>query len=415
MSMTYSDILKLLMRIGLSKVAKIISFVAWVILPFWIWVIVLLYVGREYFVLNLAIFGLVYFVIDLVFFVAQLCFLKRYPFAVMKQVESLEALLKDPKDKMKVEDFKNECRKITLPSALSFPISLSFVSIQRAGSRLFVFGRIMTVYVSYSIMTFFIFFQEKLLEIFHSMNLVLSQTFLNSILQLDIWKYLVNNIWISLGLLLILSLYFDPMFGLLLKAKSLRLPKATVFIAYFTLIYNPEYRFIIALSKLLSSIIDMFQRGRTLVCKPFIDPLTLPLIVQKTLSNVEGKSCDISRWEEDQQRETDVDKVKKLIWKDSKSPHLLKILARLTPSKDLLRVIKEMQPITYLGVQNSRCVFFGHVVYDPVEKIRLGYFYFDTTYLKKEFVLIYEEEVKKQREVEKRLPHNFEDLIRGLK
>jgi len=407
--MGFLEILKTLKDVGLLRIAKGISFLAWLILPFWIWSIALQLLGNELFVLHLAIPGVALFIVELIFVVSQISFWRSHEFKIMRLIEKAAEVFRNPENKQRAEEFKDECRKFILPFTHHMPFSLSAIAETRVSSVKFIVGRIEGFYSSYSIVTFLVVFQRELYGLFEPLSPVVSQ-FLPPLLT-D-WPF--RNLWISLGILWVLSLYYDPVIGFIRVLMRYAAPKRSGILVHFTSLYDSRSRIMLSVGYVFSIPTILAERSRAVMCDPFVDPLTLPIIVQKTVLNVEGKSCDVSRWSEKIETESDVNRMKELAWKDKKTPFLLKYLARMGKSEDLLRRIKEVQPITYIGVINNRCVFLGHVLYNPVKKIRQGRFFFDTTYLKKEFLLIYEEEVKKRRDIERKLPSELEELIKSL-
>jgi hypothetical protein len=404
------EALKLLREIGFLRIAKGVSFLAWLALPFWVWYIVLQFVGSGFFVLNVALVGIFWFIVEFVFIVAQTLFWRGHEFKIMKMVESRSAFFREPENIENAQNFKEDCRKFILPFTFHLPFSLSAISGFRIRSARFAFGRIESFYVAYSIATMLVTLRSEIWKLL----VVLSSVFSTTIpLQLADWA--VHNMWVLLGALWILSLYNDPLVSFLRKGKIYGKTKRGAFLAYVSSIYEVSSRIVFSVGRLFFVPTYIAERNRALMCDPFIDPLTLPRIIQKTMLNVEGKSCSVSRWGEDVGSESDIDEVKELVRKDRRSPSLLRFFMRLSDSKDVSRRIVEMQPITYTGIGQDRCVFLGHVLYNPVARIRQGRFYFDTKYLKNEFLLIYNEEVKNQRQIESRLPSQLDDLIRNLR
>lgn len=399
----------MLKDVGLIRVAKAVSFLAWLILPFWIWFIALQLLGNELFVLYLAIPGAVLFIVTLIFISFQISFWRSHEFKIMRLIEKVGDVFRHPENKQKAEEFKDECRKFILPFTHHMPFSLSAIAETHVSSIRSIIASIEGFYTSYSIVTFFVVFQRGLYGLFEPLNPVVSQM----PPQLTDWPF--RNLWVSLGILWVLSLYHDPLIRFIQVMVHYAVPKPSGILAYSTSMYDVRLRIMLSVAYVVSIPTILAERSRAVMCDPFIDPLTLPRIIQKTVLNVEGKSCDVSRWDEKIETESDVDRMKELAWKDKRTPFILGFLARRSESKTLLKRIKEVQPITYIGVINDRCIFLGHAIYNPIKRIRQGRFYFDTTYLKKEFLLIYEEEVKKQRQIERKLPSELEELIKSLR
>jgi len=404
------ETLKVLKEIGLLRAAKVVSFLAWLILPFWIWFIILQLLGNQFFVLNLAIIGILLFILESVFIIAQRYFWRIHEFKIMKLIESAGAFFREPDNKQKAEEFKEDCRKFVLPFTFHLPFTLSVVTKMLASPPRFILSRIEGFFLSYSIVTFLVVFGKELQRLVVALSSIFPTT-----IPLQLADLAIHNLWVSLGILWISSLYYDAINSLLRKGKSFGITKRSAVFLHISSVYDLPSRIILSASKLFLIPVFFAERNRAFMCDPFIDPLTLPRIVQRTILNIEGKSCDISRWGEDVNSDSDVDKIKELVKKDHRSPFLLKFFVRMSDSKDVFTKIEQTQPITYVGVHEDRCIFLGHVHYNPIERIRQGRFYFDTTYLRNEFLLIYNEEVKKQRQIESKLPSQLEDLIRNLR
>lgn len=408
-SLTVSELLKLLKEIGLVRAAKTISFLAWLVLPFWIWMIIMQFVENKFFILILAIPGIVLYVITLIFIIFQSYFWRAHEFKIMKLIEKSAAeLFKDPKNEQKVEEFKNKCRAFILPYSHHMPFSLAALA-ELVKSVWGIVGKVLDLYGSYSLITFFVIFRGGFGDLFGASFSTISQ-----ILPAQLIEWPFRNLWISLGILWMLSLFYDPAVSLMRIWGRLPLPKSRAAVLYFISLYDLSSRIGICAVKALHIPTILRERARAVMCDPFIDPLTLPKIVQKTVRNVEGESCDVSRWSEKIETEADVDRIKKLTLKDPSTPFLLKFFAKIGRPKELLGRIKQMQPMAYIGIHHERCVFLGMVVYDPIMRIRRGRFYFDTTYLKKEFLLIYNKEVENQRRIARKLPPQLEELIKSL-
>lgn len=412
--MTLSDLWKLLKGIGFAKIARSVSFLAWLILPFWIWRIVIQFVGDEMFVWNLALPGLALLLFFLFVMTAQGYLWKRHEFRIMKLVEKrASAAFSDPEDPEKAKEFKEECRKFILPYTYQLPFSLSGMAEAIRMSFMSVFiNALVNLYMSYSFMTLLIVYQSEVRKLLVGLASIVYET-----LPFDLHFYVqwsIDNIWISLGVFWMLSLYYDPALFLVQKSGQIRIPKFRMVFLYLTTIPILAVRVTICVMRVLTIPILLAERARAVKVAPFVDPLTLREIVQRTIQNVEGRSCDVSRWSEKIETEADAERMRKDTIKDRSTPILLRILAKVSRPRDLLEKIKEMQPMTYIGVHNERCVFLGTVLYDPIQRIRRGEFYFDTTYLKNEFLLIYKGEVEKQRQMEMKLPSELEELIRRL-
>ena len=407
--MDYPQLLDIVKRIGILRIAKAISYVAWIILPLWFWLIVSRTFGSELFMLYIAIPGLAFFVFELLFIVAQAYFMENQQFNVMRLIENAKALLGDPSDRGKDEKFRFECRRILLPFAIRTPIVYSFVS-SLSRSRDLLLSTIVGFYKSYSIMTFLVIFRKDLVDSFNYVSIRLYQ----SVPQVqNIHFDPLENIWFVFTILWILSSYFDPFLRLVFLAKRFRISVSGAALLYSWSIPNSAHRISMLACEIACVPIRVAHWNQTKEFKPFFDPQSLPKIVEKTMQRVEGKDCDLIRWAEDLQDETKVDETKKLMMLDPKTPFLLKLSIRRASSKDLLRNIKEMQPIAYVAVQNERCVFLGLIRYDPIERVRRGAFMFDTTHLRKEFIWIYKEEQKTQRQLERGIPVKLEDLIKS--
>lgn|GEM_PF-4318422 len=110
-------------------------------------------------------------------------------------------------------------------------------------------------------------------------------------------------------------------------------------------------------------------------------------------------------------RRSEIDEIKRLIISDKSYPFIGKFLIRFSNSKDTLRKLNQIKPMSYLGVKDNRCIFLGLISYDPIEKIRTASFYFDTIHLKREFKLIYDKEIENQRKITGKLPKEFREFL----
>jgi hypothetical protein len=406
--MTYSEILDTLKKIGVLRIAGFVSSIAWLLLPFWIWLIVLKELGSGFFVFDIALFGIAFYVVELVVMVGSTLSLMSYGFRVMKAVEKAGAVFNNPADTEGVEKFKNECRKTALVFAHYAPISLSSIKNIKLHSLRYVGERLGSYFVSYSIVTFLVVYQKELLTFYDYLSLKTSQILP---IQVGDLPNPLNYLFITLGVLWILSLYNDAGILMIIKSKEFQMPKSQGTGFHLLSIFDASYRSIMIICRVCSLPVSLLNRRRSISRKPFVDPLTLPKIIARTLSNVEGKDCDVLRWEEEPESVSDIDKVKELISKDRQIPFMIKYLARLSSSEDSLTMTKQMQPTTYIAIEGNRCPFFGCVSYNHIEKVREGQFFFDTIYLKSEFSIIYENEAKKQREIAEKLPFRLEDII----
>lgn len=408
------DLLKFLREVGFSRVAKFISFLAWFILPFWIWMIVLRFVAIEYFVLIPAIPGLA--LLGLAVFISTVSTpsIMNLGFKVMRSVEKTGAsLFKNLADKEIAEQFKQECRKL----AFGFTHSPTFmesgvVEYLRVHSFKLAWECFALIYASYSMVTVFMNFQTEIwgfLEPFVSASTQLIQSSpLSSLVE---WS--TYNLWVTLAFLWILSLYFDPIFSGI-RACVHAVSGFRLISIYVVYSLSLGYRIVLPLMVTVFGVLHFSRRGKTVACTPFIDPLTLPQIFQATVNNVEGKSCDTLRWGEIPETKAEIESRKSLILNDKNLPSISKLFIRISRSEDVFRRIREMRPMTYVGIQDSRCVFFGTVTYNPIEKVRQARFFFDTIYLKREFLVIYEKEAEKQRQIERKIPSTLEEIARRL-
>jgi len=405
------EILKLVKEIGLTKAVSIISFLAWFLLPFWIWYIAFRLLGNGIFVFNIAVIGIVLSFAESIFLATQMVFWRHHEFGIMKFVEKAGILFRDPGDKSKAEEFKDECRKFILPFTHHLSFSLSAIHAgmrKRVVSIRFALSKLWRLYWAYSIATFLVVFRKELHGLFDFLRPVIIQ--IPYVQALTDWSY--HNLWIVLALLWVSSLYHDSLIRLTQSSKRLGVSRYRLLLVHLLSTYDPVPRMVLFWWGPLLIPTFFAERARAVIYDPFVDPLTLPRIVQKTVLNVEGKNCDVTRWNESIETPSDVDRIKELTWKDRKAPFLLRMLAKMSQTEDLLERIKEAQPMTYVGIVGDRCVFLGHVVYNPIRRIRQARFYFDTTYLKKEFLLIFQGEAEKQRAIERELPSQFKEWIK---
>lgn len=331
-------------------------------------------------------------------------------FKFMKSIEkAAAALLLNPKDEKKVEAFKVECKKLTLIHKHYVPFALSGAAALLRKPVMFVLDGVRELYVSYSIVTFLLILEVEIVKILSGLASIVSR-FLPP--QLIEWP--IRNPYISFGILLVLSLYYDPIFSLVRESRRIDISMHRIGLFYLETIWALAGKIIFSAYEILSLPIALSHRKRVASCDPFVDPLTLPQIIQRTLRNVEGKNCDVTRWGEKIGTEAEVDRIRRLTLSDETTSVFLRFFARFSKPKDVLKRAKEMELITYVGIHNKRCVLFAVISYDPIRKIRRGRFFWDTPYLKKEFLLIYEKEAEKQRVISRELPSQLEELIRRM-
>ena len=400
---------KLVQGIGIQKVVKSVSFLAWLVLPFWFWLIVLGFVGKGAFLLPAAIPGIIYLLLELSVSSSQVYVISGYEFRIMRIIGKMGEVFRDPQNKKLTEDFKNECRKSALPLTHEMPLALSGLTGMFQSTIAMFVTLPAALYTSYSLMTLIVALQHGIANLFYPLVSYGSELLSSNLIN---WPF--ENLWFSLIIIWILSLYYDPFVKLARQAGQLAIGKKRLVPLYILSLFNLFSRIFICMIYIVEIPASFSKQRRVAKYKPFIDPLTLPNIIHKMMQNAEGKSCDVSRWSEKINAVSDVDKIKALIRKDKNFPLLFKLIVKASRSEETLRRIKQTEPMTYLGIHSNRCVFIGTISYNPIERVRVASFYFDTIHLREEFTRIYAKEVEKQRGLEKQLPQEIEKLLENI-
>lgn len=179
------------------------------------------------------------------------------------------------------------------------------------------------------------------------------------------------------------------------------------------LLFRIDYR-LSYLSVWIGRIPEYVKRGYVANYKPFLDPSTVPQIVQQSVRNVEGKACSVTRFSQKLDSEADAERVTKMFVSDPRMPVFLRMMAsrKTNRGRRIMEMTESSHPVFYLGTLNDRCLMVGIVMYEPYEKVRTGSFYFDSTYIGDEFKQIMTKETEKLRGVMDGVSVAVEDILR---
>jgi|GEM_PF-6688547 len=205
---------------GLRNVAKLISYIAWLLLPFWAWFLVYKYTGTSFFNLAIAFIGLILLPVSIGTILSQVYFFRAHGFKTMKLIEKAVTLFDNPKDDKATEEFKIESKKSVLAFTHQQPFVLSGIAGIFGKWYLFASDCLRSLYLSYSVSTLIVVFQGEITVHLNSLTSSLSEFFspllsswpFQNILQLQqLQDWFFQNPWLSLFTLLLLSLYADPL------------------------------------------------------------------------------------------------------------------------------------------------------------------------------------------------------------
>lgn len=404
--MTIPEILRIIKEIGLQRILKIVSNISGFCLPFILWIVIFQLVGRTFFIIEFAVLGILYTVFGATILLFQLHNISSYPFQTMKQIEHAKNIFDNPADSTNEEKYIAECERFIFPYLYRTPLLSSGLNafIQTRIWKLILI-ELPILYIAYSIMTLLVFYQNSINAIY---SLLISNFYvLQPISQLiptttQDWIILLFVFWIG-------SLYMD----LYIRSRILK-NRLALIPSYCFHQLNIQFRIILLIHYVLN--IPITIRKHRLVCQylPFVDPQSLPTIVQRAVENVEGKSCNMTMWIKEVREEKDIESLKNMLLKDPKVTRIQKFFVRQCKPKDALSRIMLAQPVLYLGTEDNRCVFLGEISYNLQERVRVATFYFSTIYIKREFKLILQKEIEKQRELQNKLPIPLEKIIESI-
>jgi len=398
------DIIQILKKIGLLRILKTISAIAWFILPFLVWENIRQSIGNVYFRVTWGIPGIALLLFGAALAGLQVYLVRSYEFRLMKRVEHARNMFDNPADPENEIKFRRECENFIAPYAVAEPMAMAGIRglpILSTHSKIYNLSWIINLYLSYSLFALIGFLHDYIRQaiLFISSLHYFFPTF---------FEWMFQNWFLFIIATLLLSLYYDPIVALrdLWPSKS-QIP------LYVRGLFNLEGR-VNLLSGELAKIPALVKELKYVArYRPFVDPQTLPIIVQRAVQNIEERSCNVSRWEEVVDEEH-IKEHKDMFMKDPRVPWIAKIVVRWASPRDILKNIQESRPLLYLGTVENRCVFLGLIQYDNRAKLRVAKFYFDNTNIRGEFMLIMKEEVKRQRKVESAVAPSLREIMEKI-
>jgi len=403
------DLLKILeiaKRYGARKIATMLSSIAWFVLPSLSWNLVRSQIGNAYFLIPYAVIGFGLAIFTLLFESAQSYYYYTYEFNLMKRVEYARSIFNDPSNPENERNYLVECRRFILPCVYQLPVLLS--SFRGAVSRFFpfgVFGVVLRGYCSYSIFTVVIAYRIQITDMTRMLisNMPYSEHVVGVLIR-TLQQYQLH----SLVLVLLLSVSSDW------TIRRRRLLRKMTPVLFASSVFDLMDRGEVLVDRLLRDLILIPKLKNQMSYKPFVDPQTLPNVVQRAVQNIEGASCNVSKWSQDHVDIQFADEVKKLFREDRKIPVFLRIACLLATSEGILADMRLMQPFLYLGTIDNRCLFLGLVWYNPSDRTRQATLRFDNSYIKEEFRLIMGKQIEKRRELESVLPSSLEEIAKRM-
>lgn len=156
------------------------------------------------------------------------------------------------------------------------------------------------------------------------------------------------------------------------------------------------------------------RRSKALHYEPFTFPTSLPLIIQKSIRNIENKECNVTQWSYLVNDVKDIEALKNIIYMQKDIPIIVRTMCRGADARTALKVISESRPILYLGTIDNRCAVVGRIEWDSYKKLFRGQFFFDNQHVRNEFKSIAEVEISEQKKLKQQIPSNLIDLIKKL-
>jgi hypothetical protein len=176
-------------------------------------------------------------------------------------------------------------------------------------------------------------------------------------------------------------------------------------------------------TSLLSLITDLPPYLKDLRCaakyKPFVDPQTVPAIIQRAVQNVEGGTCNVTFYSNKLNTTEECENLAKMFVADRRMPRLLRYAVFVTRLRGnagavILETANAVSPALYLGTIENRCLFVGLVRKLPDQRVRIASFHFDNAYVRTEFVNIMKIERQKCRQLLEKLPPSIEAFVKTM-
>lgn len=393
-------------RIGFKKTAAVVSFLFWLLLSLFIWYQLYLRFPTLFSTNPIFIFVAVFAAIGAFFLISTYYSLKRYGFGLIKKMGWSQEIFQNPSAADAVSKFKQESRKLVIPFSQQEPIALAFLSSMRSTSKIFLVSIAGNLIASYSIIVVIVRYKLQLTSAFSPYVSKLYSYFspLPSIVHGSLTYPLITILFMW-----IFSLYYNRvLLKYLANPREVRAQRSTFGILHIIGFFDIYTKLSLIPLAMIDGLVDISDHGREFRPVPFVDPITLPLIIKKCVEKAEGgESCSISLCRDPQLTEDEMMNAKKAFIQDRRIPVFLRMFMQASKPSELLEWLKAHEIMAYTAIRKERCVFLGYVYYDPLEKVRKGNFFFDTTYLKKEFVKVYKKHEQKQSEIETELPNEL--------
>lgn len=402
------DVIAALRQFGFASVAKLLMTIGWFVAPFCFWATIYRTSGDRSFVSIIAIPGLLYVLIACVVLVVQVHDVSYFEFSLMKRVEHCGQIFQNPADADVAKRYSEECEKLVLPYVYHYPLILSGGIRERLSSKLSVFlTQVLGLYGSYSVFTVVVLYQASSRALLAS---AITVPQVSSVVTMLLPWANDNLLWVLL-LLGIASLCFDT-FSVFRFTKREGVPLYD-YLIWPLFLLRLDYR-LMQLSAQIGRIPTYMRRDQIARYKPFICPSTLPQVIQQAVVNIGEQACSVTCFSQRLESEREVERVVKLVKGDPRIPFLMKFFL---PKKtgQVMEMTEKSRPVFYLGTLNDRCLMIANVVYNPHEKVREGFFYFDNVHIRNEFKHIMAGEIEKLRVVMVGVPSAIEDILKAMR
>lgn len=407
-----SDILE---RFGVRGVFKGLSAISWFIFPFLIWIGVYRFVGASYFVTSwLTILGLVILLILISFYLYEIVSINTLDKKLMKRIEYAKNVFSNPADSDSEKKFKFECQRFMMPylnyGALVTSGASRFFGASDFHRTRIIVQVVFTLFFSYSVMVFLISNQTYFSQVYSHVvsNIPILYPPLNYFIGF-VNAYLV----ISIGLLLSLSLYYDPSLKMA-RTPYLKISKSSVAADFCINLVSVFLRIFLLACYVIIAPIKLMRRENRLKYTTFGYPMHISLAIQNAVRGAEGKKCVTSTFSYTPKDGKDIKNLINEFLHLREFPVIIKFFIRMSNPNETQKIIKTIEPVLYLGTIDNRCAVLGNVRYDPYKRTRTAEFFFDNRNVKDEFKRIIDIEINEQRKLKEGLPPNLEEIIAKL-
>lgn len=405
---------KAVKKFGFRGILDIISLASWFLLPFVIWLQIYNHIGQGYFILILAAPALVLIIPCFVYFIIQFGRILNLDRKLMRHVEHAKEVFDDPADSNTEQNFRQECNKFILPY-LYYPKMVIFGISNLMPTKLNIRGRvivrllsaIIVVYTSYAMFVFIITNQSYFNHIW---------TFLAPVVPYSheitfAGRTFLQNPMVAISLLFLLSLYSHSAISYVRKGI---VTYSAIFWDVVLDVFSIFLRLLNAI--VLLSIVPFLlkRKGYSLKYEPFTFPTKLPLVIQKSVWNIERVICNVTEWSRVVSNEKDIEELKMMIAERKEIPSLIRFLALKANPRKILNLVGERNPTLYLGTIDKRCSVLARVEYDQDERMFRAMLVFDNQHVRDEFKSIAEIEIGEQKKIKEQLPTSLKGAMRQL-